>query len=175
MPLVNAKYHLCPWKDKRPNDSTATTSWLLVALLLAPLGTRGARSPRPPPAGSQNRKTPPPSDLGRRSSNGAPRRCKLLVNRLLSLCRRRSRAWSNGLVAIVRSRWHLAIVAHRQLAGLSVNRCDVRGSVQLCADACGFDHDVATQSETCHGQDVACVQDGAAEPAASCLGPKARA
>ena len=99
---------------------------------------------------------PPPSDLGRRSSNGAPRRCKLLVNRLLSPCRRRSRAWSNGLVAIVRSRWHLAMLL-RQLAGLSINRCDVCGSVQLCADACGFDHDVATQSETCHGLDVACV------------------
>ena len=44
----------------------------------------------------------------------------------------------------------------RQLAG-PINHCDARGSVQLCGEACGFDHDVATQSETCHGLDVACV------------------
>ena len=111
MPLATAKYHLCPWKNRRPNDSTATASWFLVALLLAPLGTRGARWLLPP-AGSQNQKgTPPPCSFVAQIVYRCTTPVLAAVSSTLEPMSKAAASLVRGLVAIVRSRWHLAVVA----------------------------------------------------------------
>ena len=122
---------------------------------LAVHGGRGYHSSQLPP---------PPPPAFRHCGADCLHVVSYFVNRLSSPCRRRPRAWFMG------SPRSCAVIGTsplllRQRAGLSVNRCDVRGSVQLCAEACGVGHS-HTQSETCHGQDVACAHDVAAGPAA---------
>ena len=104
---------------------------------------------------------------GRRASHAPPsplsRDCTAPVVRLCSSAFTSSRAGGGRDTFSLRA---CSDCAQSLLLRQPVNRCDIRGSVQLCAEACGFDHDVVAQSKTRHGQDVACVHDVAAGHAA---------
>ena len=150
----NRKSTTCVRDDSQPNDLTAIASWSLFALLVAPLGTRSARWPRPPPAGSQNqRHLPLLLVCGAERLQLHRNSVSCFVHRLSSSCQRRMRAWSTGSrrsCAVV-GRWHLAplLKACRSIAAVWITKLPLSPGAswarhgmcarrRRCSGACGL-------------------------------------